>query len=412
MINHVQSAQARGGSGAAQVASSADTGELFLSVRSGQFNLRRSQNLFLNRSHQVRVFVADTLPATATTTPGFSDIVLRASDPIQSFTLQLVLTNTDTKTNIILTPDNVVYFLSHVEVLANNGSSLLERIDADHLRLSYEELDPDAWQRVNDALLGTYQGAGSLTIAPGGRATVYIPILRSVVVQNELMSAGLVGPIHFRCWWRGSTWQNVSATAMPAITVASFQALAQTVNWDPSRAAQLVQRYMSGPRQDIRYAMPSFQRTTESLVAGQPFSLRLCGVQGLITSLVLLVRDLSVSVYQPMRVSSIDLLDASGASILGGSPIDTPYIRLVYTASQPIHYNPNSFWSDAVRIPVSGPDVAHAEMRGQVEAYIPMTGNHQLRFTPGDTGSYQVSVIVRSVAMLSIERGQVSNSIA
>ena len=170
-----------------------------------------------------------------------------------------------------------------------------------------------------------------------------------------------------------------------------------------------MQRYQTGPRQDIRYAVPGFQRTVENLVAAQPC---LSGIQGLITSMVLLVRNLAVSTYQCEVVKNVDLLDPSGASILGGTPIDNAYINLVYGASQQLHFDPASTWANAVQIPVSGPHVARAEMAGHVESFIPFQGNHQLRFTPQLTGPYQVSVIVHTVGMLSIERGQLSATVS
>ncbi len=61
---HSQQAQARGQAGAQQVQTSED-GDLFQTVRVGNFNLRRSQNVFLNRSHRVQVFNSSTLPADA-----------------------------------------------------------------------------------------------------------------------------------------------------------------------------------------------------------------------------------------------------------------------------------------------------------------------------------------------------------
>ncbi len=43
---------------------------------------------------------------------------------------------------------------------------------------------------------------------------------------------------------------------------------------------------MTGPRQDIRFAIPQFQRTIENLVGGEAFTLRLSGaVQGPVTSI-------------------------------------------------------------------------------------------------------------------------------
>ena len=46
--------------------------------------------------------------------------------------------------------------------------------------------------------------------------------------------------------------------------------------------------------------------------------------------------------------------------------------------------------------------------RGHTEAFVPMSGSHQLRLTANNSGSYQVTVITYSVSMLSIERGQLS----
>ena len=61
---HSAQASARGQAGQAQVQTSQD-GDLFPTVRVGNFNLRRSQNVFLNRSHRVQVFNSSTLPADA-----------------------------------------------------------------------------------------------------------------------------------------------------------------------------------------------------------------------------------------------------------------------------------------------------------------------------------------------------------
>ncbi len=49
---------------------------------------------------------------------------------------------------------------------------------------------------------------------------------------------------------------------------------------------------MTGPRQYIRFAIPQFQRTIENLVGGHAFTLRLSGVQDLVTSMTVMIRDL------------------------------------------------------------------------------------------------------------------------
>jgi len=64
------------------------------------------------------------------------------------------------------------------------------------------------------------------------------------------------------------------------------------------------------------------------------------------------------------------------------------------------------------RVPISGTNVAHAERRGHVEAYLPLSGNHQIRFVPNVSGNLQVTIIYYAVGMLSIERGQISTTVS
>ncbi len=104
------------------------------------------------------------------------------------------------------------------------------------------------YARLRRALQGGSTGA-TFGIPASGALTIYIPIFRSILIQNELMSAGLVGHLVLRVWWRGLQWVNVGQI-LGAIAphVASFDLLCQTNNWDPSRASQIVNRMTSGPR--------------------------------------------------------------------------------------------------------------------------------------------------------------------
>ncbi len=65
---------------------------------------------------------------------------------------------------------------------------------------------------------------------------------------------------------------------------------------------------------------------------------------------------------------------------------------------------------NALGIPISGVNVAHSELRGHVEAFISMSGSHQLRFIPTVSGNLQVTIIYYSVGMLSIERSVLSTT--
>ena len=135
--------------------------------------------------------------------------------------------------------------------------------------------------------------------------------------------------------------------------------------------------------------------TVEALVSGHPLTLRLSDISGLITTMTMLARNLVARVYTTYQVKIVDLLDQAGSFNLGGTPVHDACTILVYNATQQVHYDPANFWQYAYRLHISGPNVAHAEMRGHVESFIPMSGNNQLRFTPNNSGGYQTTVITR-----------------
>jgi hypothetical protein len=87
------------------------------------------------------VFNSSTLPADALSNAGsFTDIRIQGADPLMSMTLSLTLANDDAKNAIAnLTAENVLAFIDHVDVMGNNGSLVLERIDFDHQFLAFAE---------------------------------------------------------------------------------------------------------------------------------------------------------------------------------------------------------------------------------------------------------------------------------
>jgi hypothetical protein len=126
--------------------------------------------------------------------------------------------------------------------------------------------------------------------------------------------------------------------------------------------------------------------------------------------MTVMIRDLTQSTYVVQPLRQLDLLDPAGASLLGGSCVDSLYARLIYGASQQIRFDTSGVTFSAFRIPISGANVAHSELKGHVEAFIPMIGSHQLRFIPTVSGNLQVTIYY-SVGMLSIERCAIYHSI-
>ena len=72
----------------------------------------------------------------------------------------------------------------------------------------------------------------------------------------------------------------------------------------------------------------------------------------------------------------------------------------MYGASQQIRFDSTGVTLYAFRVPISGANVAYSEHRGHVEAFVPLSGSHQLKFIPSVTGNFQVSIIYYSVGML------------
>jgi hypothetical protein len=133
----------------------------FLTVRNRNFILRRSQDVFLDRSHRGQVFNSSTLPADALAYAGsFTDIRMQGADPLMSMTFRLTLANDDTINAIAnLVAENVLAFIDHINVMGNNGSLVLERIDFDHQFLDFAEHDPASYARICCALTGGSTGA-------------------------------------------------------------------------------------------------------------------------------------------------------------------------------------------------------------------------------------------------------------
>ena len=138
--------------------------------------------------------------------------------------------------------------------------------------------------------------------------TVYIPILRTVVTQAELMSAGLSSAIVIRVWFRGASWATGISPVPGPLAISAFSIIATTTSWDPSRSQQIVQRYTSGPPQTIRYANPQFQREVVNIVSASPFMYRLSSMNGLVSSISVCLRDLTQSVFAPILNLSLSFL--------------------------------------------------------------------------------------------------------
>ena len=105
----------------------------------------------------------------------------------------------------------------------------------------------------------------------------------------------------------------------------------------------------------------------------------------------------------------IDILDGSGTSILGGSPLHYVYLKGIQALLGGEEQN-NAF--DAPWCPISFSEGArHAEESGVIHGYTAMSNTHQLVIhTPASlvAGAYELFIIINRVATLRCLGGNLS----
>jgi hypothetical protein len=396
----------QGRAGSQQQINTRTDASLYPTVANSGLNLRSKSNVFLARHFNVVQFNSSNLPTSSLLSGGFCDIRLIQSDCVANMAIQFVISNLDAKNpTAVMSYATVVSWLDHVDIIC--GSSVIQRVDSDHVLRDIDNNTPDARKRIIRGLQGGFDVP--FVIAPGGSMTFYYPLSNNFVTSEHIPSAGLQAPITIRCWFRQVGQWATGLTAPPDLAIESFSIIAQTIRYEPTRHQQILTRYQSGPRQDLRFASTQFQRSTENLVAGNRFVLRLNSLNGMITSMHLLVRALGASITTALQIRSLDLLNSSGASILGSYQVDDLYRESVYMATQsavvPADGQPTAYM---YQVPFSAPYVDHSEMQGQVSGFVVMSGAHQLAFTPDNTGNFEITVLFNTVAVASVERGVIS----
>jgi len=400
---------AQGRQGSQQQINTRTDAQLYPTVANSGLNLRSKSNVFLARHFNVVEFNSSNLPTTGLQSAGFCDVRMIQSDCVANMSVKFILSNLDAKNPTpLMTYGTVVSWIDHVDIIA--GSTVIQRVDSDHVLKDIDNNAPDARKRIIRGLQGGFDVPFQLIA--GGSLTVYYPLSNNFVCSEHIPSAGLVSPITIRVWFRPvSQWAVglTMPTGLPELAIESFSIIAQTIRYEPTRHQQIISRYQSGPRQDLRFASTQFQRSTENLVAGNRFVLRLNSLNGMITSMHLLIRNTATSIVAAQQIRNLDLLNSSGASILGSYQVDDLYRESVYMASQtavvPADGQPTAYM---YQVPFSAPYVDHSEQQGQVSGFVIMSGAHQLAFTPDISGSFEVTVLFNAVAIASVERGVIT----
>ena len=401
---------AQGRQGSQQQIATRTDAQLYPTVSNSGLNLRSKSNTFLARHYNVVEFNSSNLPSSGLSNGGFCDIRLIQSDCVANMTLKFVVSNADAvNATAVMTYGTVLSWVDHVDLIS--GSTVIQRVDSDHILRDIDNNTIESRARIISGLVGGSQ-TGTVSLAGGATDNVfYVPLNNNFVCSEHIPSAGLQAPLTIRVWLRQVAQWATSLTVvhgLPQLTIEGFSLIAQTIRWEASRQQHIITRYQSGPRQDLRFSGTQFQRSTENLTSGTRFVLRLNSMNGMITSMHLLVRNLQASIVAARQIRSIDLLNSSGASILGSYQVDDLYRSSVYMATQSQVVNTGQPSEFMYMVPISAPYVDHSEAQGQVSGFVVMSGAHQLSFLPEETGVFEVTVLFNCVNVATVQNGVIS----
>ena len=413
MSNHIQDAATRSGSRPHLER----THQTYPHTQVGDLNLRSSQAVTVHRSQALNVFNAQTLPTDCWDSPGFADIRLTGADIVQGLTVRMSIQNT-TGAAVGPIPARLVWFLmTHIELLCENGSTVLERIEAEHLLNAWHKLGPYALERIRIGLQGGDETTAGFSIAAGDSTTLYIPLLETAIERLELPIFALAAPVIVRIHWRGrQAFRGTIGTAVPAgsVDVTRFDAVAASWKLPASERQELSRRFASaglrGPNLDLRFARCGFQRSTETLTPGVEHLVRLSAVSGLVTSIaVALVGTDELAQYGSATATrtfldGVDIRDERGSS-LNGQVLDVKLLAMTTELHKAVSATASSAYF--LEVPIGG---LSGESSGQLHGYVPMNGYHQLVLktkSGGATTAFEVVVIYRTVAVAQVNNGHI-----
>jgi hypothetical protein len=409
--DNINQAVARGASTAVHLV---NTGASVVNrIKSNGLNLPSYQ---LENNHHRSLIVSTHNPASqpvnALTSPTFTDFRLVSSESVHGVTLALSV-SCDTATanfSYALTTDFVFSLINYVEVLGENSSVVIQRIDRDDLINAFAQLPREVYLPLQKAILGIdYDIAATTanaTMVDGDSRTLYLPLMIDILSQFEIIVSALSSPVTLRFYWRGTH-------AATNLSLQNASMLVSQWHYDNSVRSQQMAAY-NGPKIDHRYFRRAYMRSQETITPGNRFSMRLSSVQGLVTSMTLIVRLNDVV----QKVDRFEILDPQGQNIVGGTVLSQQYCATILRADTQRYFadgtstEPIPVSEKFVNIPIST-QAHHSEAMGQLSAYLPVSGQHQLIFYlagSGATASYEVTILYSAASVMSINRGQISIS--
>ena len=180
----------------------------------------------------------------------------------------------------------------------------------------------------------------------------------------------------------------------------------------PRDREALAYRYASESL-DFRFQRPSYQVVRSSMGSSQRYAFQLTSVLGLISEIIISVT--SPGALNFLKLASYELLNGSGASVIGGSAIRSDYAILVKGArkqqSRSLAANSIPWAKEERSIIIEFGDSASNMHSGALTGYMPMDGSFVLAITtPADLpqADYEIKIDYLSACRLNINQGVIS----
>ena len=424
-IDHFAGAQRRG-KGAMDHAN-VKVPVLYPHSRVNDTNFPSSSQLVLHQSEVDTVFTATSSTDNLLGSGGFCDVRIPAGSTSIVTHMVIELTIRAGSLGIQQLPVPIVWVLDRLELIAESGSTIISRHEPQQLISPLRHLGEAQLQLLQRPLnfwagrTFTEYGAGAsypqaqfMTMTPNQEKTFYIPVTDCALATNKIFCGGLRSDLYVRCWFRGpSAFILDPAGTMPVLKTLNVILTQDALS--PRERQQMMYRYQSESL-DFRYFAPRFQSMRASMGPSQRYSWQLSAVMGLCTELIIsVVGDNTPAGMRNayMQIASYEILDSSGANVLGGSAVKEDFNTLVKQSrkAQSRALFACKFGQTDNNIVIEFGDSKANQESGIVSGYVPMDGSYQLAITtPPDfpPSDYEVRVEYLACARLNINRGVVS----
>jgi len=383
---------------------------LYQHIMSGGLNLCHHATEIHHRVRTTTDSEPSAQPFNALTSGTSSDFKIADGEVLTRMTLELTLKTGEGYTSTFVRPtlDNVLECIDDIEIRCNGNTTSICSISSDDLRVAFSELPETKYLRAERALCGVLPGESSTNyLTASDSRKCYINIARNFLVDNKIFTSGLSTDIVIRVNWNGKCDLGTKG-----VSIGNVRMLLENYHYDEIIRERLLTQSLSGPKLDFRFMKPNIQvGEAVPVTPNKTFQIKLDGVAGMITDLVVIARIAGETVYLTVVV----LKDGGKKDVLGSSALTPSYVSDVVEADSDKYYiNPDSTVLDSdkyFRVPNAESSRQMGQM-GAVSGYVNMDSKHTLDvvYTADDNVKVDIlfTILFSCISTFSIDQRKAS----